>query len=160
MALTDQGRTGPAAAKTSDPVIIHTDGSCLSNPGPGGWAAILHWQDNEREISGAEPDSTNNRMELTAAINGLNAVTRPMTIDLYTDSKYVMTGVTDWMPRWKANGWKTAAKKPVANQDLWQQLDSAVSRHQVRWHWVKGHAGNPLNERCDRLARSAAESLA
>jgi ribonuclease HI len=158
MALTDQGTTGPAA-KTSDPVIIHTDGSCLSNPGPGGWAAILQWQDKEREISGAEPDSTNNRMELTAAINGLNAVTRPMTIDLYTDSKYVMTGVTDWMPRWKGNGWKTAAKKPVANQDLWQQLDSAVSRHQVRWHWVKGHAGNPLNERCDKLARSAAESL-
>ena len=147
-------------AKTSDPVTIHTDGSCLSNPGPGGWAAILCWQGNEREISGAEPDSTNNRMELTAAINGLNAVTRPMTIDLYTDSKYVMTGVTDWMPHWKANGWKTAAKKPVANQDLWRKLDGVVMRHQVRWHWVKGHAGNPLNERCDRLARSAAESLA
>lgn len=159
MALTDQGETEVAAAKTIDPVIIHTDGSCLSNPGPGGWAAILRWQDNEREISGAEPVSTNNRMELTAAINGLNAVTRPMTIYLYTDSKYVMTGVTDWMPRWKANGWKTAAKKAVANQDLWQLLDTAVARHQVRWHWVKGHAGNHLNERCDRLARIAAESL-
>ena len=95
-----------------------------------------------------------------AAIMGLNAVTRPMLVDLHTDSRYVMNGVQDWMPRWKANGWKTAAKKPVANQDLWQQLDEAVIRHQVRWHWVKGHAGNPLNERCDVLARSAAETIA
>ena len=142
------------------PVLIHTDGSCLSNPGPGGWAAILRWQDNERELTGSEPDTTNNRMELMAAIMGLNAVTRPMLVDLHTDSRYVMNGVKDWMPRWKANGWKTAAKKPVANQDLWQQLDEAVIRHQVRWHWVKGHAGNPLNERCDVLARSAAEAIA
>ena len=142
------------------PVIIHTDGSCLSNPGPGGWAAVLRWQDNERELTGSEPDTTNNRMELMAAIMGLNAMTRPMLVDLHTDSRYVMNGVQDWMPRWKANGWKTAAKKPVANQDLWQQLDEAVIRHQVRWHWVKGHAGNPLNERCDVLARSAAEAIA
>jgi ribonuclease HI len=142
------------------PVIIHTDGSCLSNPGPGGWAAILRWQGNERELTGSEPDTTNNRMELMAAIMGLNAVTRPMLVDLHTDSRYVMNGVKDWMPRWKANGWKTAAKKPVANQDLWQQLDEAVIRHQVRWHWVKGHAGNPLNERCDVLARSAAGAIA
>ena len=141
------------------PVIIHTDGSCLSNPGPGGWAAILHWQGNERELTGSEPDTTNNRMELMAAIMGLNAVTRPMLVDLHTDSRYVMNGVQDWMPRWKANGWKTAAKKPVANQDLWQQLDEAVIRHQVRWHWIKGHTGNPLNERCDVLARSAAEAI-
>jgi len=132
----------------------------LSNPGPGGWAAILRWQGNERELTGSEPDTTNNRMELMAAIMGLNAVTRPMLVDLHTDSRYVMNGVQDWMPRWKANGWKTAAKKPVANQDLWQQLDEAVIRHQVRWHWVKGHAGNPLNERCDVLARSAAEAIA
>ena len=131
-----------------------------ANPGPGGWAAILQWQDNERELTGSEPDTTNNRMELMAAIMGLNAVTRPMLVDLHTDSRYVMNGVKDWMPRWKANGWKTAAKKPVANQDLWQQLDEAVTRHQVRWHWVKGHAGNPLNERCDVLARSAAEAIA
>ena len=109
-------------------VVIHTDGSCLSNPGPGGWAAILQWQDKERELSGSEPDTTNNRMELMAAIMGLNAVTRPMAVDLHTDSRYVMNGVQDWMPRWKANGWKTAAKKPVANQDLWQQLDVAVAR--------------------------------
>jgi ribonuclease HI len=132
----------------------------LSNPGPGGWAAILRWHGNERELTGSEPDTTNNRMELMAAIMGLNAVTRPMLVDLHTDSRYVMNGVQDWMPRWKANGWKTAAKKPVANQDLWQQLDEAVIRHQVRWHWVKGHAGNPLNERCDVLARSAAEAIA
>ena len=141
-------------------VVIHTDRSCLSNPGPGGWAAILRWQDNERELSGSEPNTTNNRMELMAAIMGLNAVTRPMAVDLHTDSRYVMNGVQDWMPRWKANGWKTASKKPVANQDLWQRLDSAVARHTVHWHWVKGHAGNPLNERCDILARSAAEAIA
>ena len=148
--MTDQG----------DRVTIHTDGSCLSNPGPGGWAAILRWRDNEREIVGHEPDTTNNRMELMAAIMGLNAVTRAMPIDLHTDSRYVMNGVQEWMPAWKANGWKTASKKPVANQDLWQQLDEAVSRHRVQWHWVKGHAGDEFNERCDQLARTAAESIA
>ena len=148
--MTDQG----------DRVTIHTDGSCLSNPGPGGWAAILRWRDNEREIVGHEPDTTNNRMELMAAIMGLNAVTRAMPIDLHTDSRYVMNGVQEWMPRWKTNGWKTASKKPVANQDLWQQLDEAVSRHHIRWHWVKGHAGDEFNERCDQLARTAAESIA
>ena len=145
---------------TPEPVVIHTDGSCLSNPGPGGWAAILRWQEKERELKGSEPDTTNNRMELMAAIMGLDALTRPMTVNLHTDSRYVMNGVQDWMPRWKANGWKTAAKKPVANKDLWQQLDAAVARHTVHWHWVKGHAGNPLNERCDVLARSAAEAIA
>ena len=142
-----------------DIVTIHTDGSCLSNPGPGGWAVILRWRDNEREIIGCEQDTTNNRMELKAAIMGLNAVTRAMPIALHTDSRYVMDGVKNWMPRWKENGWKTANKKPVANQDLWQILDEAVSRHRVTWHWVKGHAGNELNERCDQLARSAAESI-
>ena len=142
-----------------DIVTIHTDGSCLSNPGPGGWAVILRWRSNEREIIGCEQDTTNNRMELKAAIMGLNAVTRAMPIELHTDSRYVMDGVKNWMPRWKANGWKTANKKPVANQDLWQILDEAVSRHRITWHWVKGHAGNELNERCDQLARSAAESI-
>ena len=142
-----------------DIVTIHTDGSCLSNPGPGGWAVILQWRDNVREIIGCEQDTTNNRMELKAAIMGLNAVTRAMPIELHTDSRYVLDGVKNWMPRWKANGWKTASKKPVANQDLWQILDEAVSRHHVTWHWVKGHAGNELNERCDQLARSAAESI-
>ena len=142
-----------------EPVIIHTDGSCLSNPGPGGWAAILQWQSNERELVGSDPDTTNNRMELMATIGALKALTRPMTIDLHTDSRYVINGVQDWMPRWKANGWKTAAKKPVANQDLWQQLDAVITQHSVKWHWVKGHTGNPLNERCDVLARSAAETI-
>lgn len=141
-------------------VTIFTDGSCLSNPGPGGWAAVLRWRDNEKEIVGHEADTTNNRMELKAAIMGLNAVTRTMPIALHTDSRYVMNGVQDWMPRWKANGWKTASKKPVANQDLWEQLDQAVQRHDITWHWVKGHAGNEFNERCDQLARSAAESIA
>ena len=141
-------------------VTIFTDGSCLSNPGQGGWAAVLRWRDNEKEIVGHEADTTNNRMELKAAIMGLNAVTRAMPIALHTDSRYVMNGVQDWMPRWKANGWKTASKKPVANQDLWEQLDQAVQRHDITWHWVKGHAGNEFNERCDQLARSAAESIA
>ena len=144
----------------NDIVTIHTDGSCLSNPGPGGWAVILRWRENEREIVGNEQDTTNNRMELKAAIMGLNAVTRAMPIALHTDSRYVMNGVQDWMPRWKANGWKTASKKPVANQDLWQMLDEAVSRHHITWHWIKGHAGDEFNERCDQLARSAAESIA
>ena len=140
-------------------VTIHTDGSCLSNPGPGGWAAILRWRDNEREIVGHEQDTTNNRMELKAAIMGLNAVTRKMPIALHTDSRYVMNGVQDWMPRWKANGWKTAGKKPVANQDLWQMLDDAVSQHQVTWHWVKGHAGDPRNEQADALARKGITTI-
>ena len=137
-------------------VILYTDGSCLENPGPGGWAAILQWRDEERELSGGEADSTNNRMELQAAIEGLRALKRPMQVDLYTDSTYVMKGVTEWMPRWKVNGWRTAAKKPVQNQDLWQALDAALGDHDVRWHWVKGHAGNEMNERCDELARAAA----
>ena len=147
------------SSDTQEPVVIHTDGSCLSNPGPGGWAAILQWQGNERELTGSEFETTNNRMELMAAIKGIDAVKRSMTIELHTDSRYVMNGVTDWMPRWKANGWKTAAKKAGANQDLWEKLDRAVTRHDVHWHWVKGHAGNPLNERCDILARAAAEAL-
>ena len=144
----------------TDSVTLHTDGSCLRNPGPGGWAAVLQWRDEIRELSGAVADSTNNRMELQAAIEGLNALKRPMAVDLHTDSKYVMQGVESWMPRWKLNGWRTAAKKPVLNQDLWQELDAALRRHQVTWHWVKGHAGNEMNERCDELARAAATALA
>ena len=142
-----------------EPVVIHTDGSCLSNPGPGGWAAVLRWQGNERELTGSEPDTTNNRMELMAAIMGLNAVTRPMLVDLHTDSRYVMNGVQDWMPRWKANGWKTAAKKPVKNQDLWQQLEDCVAQHTVEWLWVKGHSGHPENERADTLANEGMSAL-
>ena len=112
----------------TDNVTLHTDGSCLRNPGPGGWAAVLQWRDEIRELSGAVADSTNNRMELQAAIEGLNALKRPMAVDLHTDSKYVMQGVESWMPRWKLNGWRTAAKKPVLNQDLWQELDGALQR--------------------------------
>ena len=144
----------------SERVTLYTDGSCLQNPGPGGWAAILQWRDEERKLSGSAPDSTNNRMELQAAIEGLLALKRPMAVDLFTDSTYVMKGVTEWMPRWKANGWRTAAKKPVQNQDLWQELDAALGAHDISWHWVKGHAGNDLNERCDQLARAAATALA
>ena len=140
-------------------VTIHTDGSCLSNPGPGGWAAILRWRDNEREIVGHELDTTNNRMELKATIMGLNAVTRAMPIALHTDSRYVMNGVQDWMPRWKANGWKTASKKAVANQDLWQMLDEAVSRHHITWHWVKGHSDDPGNDMADLLANQAMDEI-
>ena len=147
--MTDQG----------DRVTIHTDGSCLSNPGPGGWAAILRWRDNEREIFGHEPDTTNNRMELAAAIAGLETLKRPARVQLVTDSQYVMKGVTQWMDGWRANGWKTAAKKPVKNQDLWLALEAALTRHQVSWQWVKGHAGHPENERVDEAARKAAESL-
>ena len=143
----------------STAVTLYTDGSCLNNPGPGGWAAVLIWQETVKELSAAVPDTTNNRMEIQAVIEGLNALKRPMHVELYTDSKYVMNGVTDWMPRWKRNGWKTAAKKPVANQDLWQALDAALAPHTVAWHWVKGHDGNPMNERCDVLARTAAETL-
>ena len=147
--------------KSEDNLIaIYTDGSCLSNPGPGGWAAILRWRNNEKELTGSEFDTTNNRMELMAAIMGLNAVTRTIPITLYTDSRYVMNGVQEWMPLWKENGWKTSSKKPVANQDLWQKLDDAVSRHSITWKWVKGHDGHQFNERCDQLARSAAESIA
>ena len=144
----------------SERVTLYTDGSCLQNPGPGGWAAILQWRDEERELSGSALESTNNRMELQAAIEGLLGLKRPMAVDLYTDSTYVMKGVTEWMPRWKANGWRTAAKKPVQNQDLWQELDAALGDHAISWHWVKGHAGNDLNERCDQLARAAATALA
>ena len=144
----------------SERVTLYTDGSCLQNPGPGGWGAILRWRDEERELSGSAPDSTNNRMELQAAIEGLLALKRPMAVDLYTDSTYVLKGVTKWMPRWKVNGWRTAAKKPVQNQDLWQELDAALGDHAISWHWVKGHAGNDLNERCDQLAHAAATALA
>ena len=144
----------------SEMVTLYTDGSCLDNPGPGGWAAILQWRNEERELSGGEPESTNNRMELQAAIEGLSALKRPMQVDLYTDSTYVMKGVTEWMSRWKTNGWRTAARKPVQNQDLWQALDAALGAHDVRWHWVKGHAGNEINERCDQLAHAAATQIA
>jgi ribonuclease HI len=136
-------------------VTVHTDGACSGNPGPGGWGAILTWNDHQRELKGGEPHTTNNRMELTAAIAALEALKRPCTIDLHTDSEYLKNGITTWMIGWKRNGWRTADKKPVKNVDLWQRLESAIAHHQVRWHWVKGHAGHDLNERADQLAREA-----
>ncbi|MDZ4363337.1 ribonuclease HI [Brevundimonas sp.] len=142
-------------------VIIHTDGACKGNPGPGGWGAILQAGGKTKEMCGGEPLTTNNRMELMAAIQALEALTRPCRIDLHTDSKYVMDGITSWIHGWKARGWKTADKKPVKNDDLWKRLDTARSRHDVKWHWVKGHAGHELNERADQLAnRGIAEMLA
>jgi ribonuclease HI len=134
-------------------VIIHTDGACSGNPGPGGWAAILESGSRKKELFGGEPDTTNNRMELMAAISALEALNGRSRVDLHTDSKYVQDGISKWIHNWKRNGWKTADKKPVKNNDLWRRLDAAVAHHQVDWHWVKGHAGHDLNERADELAR-------
>jgi ribonuclease HI len=136
-------------------VEIHTDGACSGNPGPGGWGAVLRWRGRCRELSGHEPVTTNNRMELLAAIGALEALKRPMHVQLVTDSNYLRHGVTQWLPRWKANGWRTADKKPVKNQDLWQRLDAALACHRIEWRWTKGHSGNPDNERADELARAA-----
>ena len=138
---------------------IYTDGACRGNPGPGGWGALIKDGSGERELSGAESATTNNRMELTAAIMALREAPAGSSVDIYTDSKYVMDGLNDWMPAWKKRGWKTADKKPVKNQDLWQALDEANARHQVRWHWVKGHSGHDGNERVDRLANLAIDKL-
>jgi ribonuclease HI len=140
-------------------VEIYTDGACRGNPGPGGWAALLLFGEHEREISGAEATTTNNRMELTAVIRALEALKRPVEAAIYTDSQYVRQGVLEWMPNWKARGWKTAEKKPVKNQDLWQELDALLPNHRLEWHWVKGHSGNPGNERVDELANRAIDAL-
>jgi len=139
-------------------VEIFTDGACRGNPGPGGWGAILRSGGHEKEISGGELATTNNRMELTAAIRALEALKMSSSVALYTDSRYVMDGLQRWLPRWKANGWKTADKKPVKNDDLWRALDTAAQRHKVVWHWVEGHSGHAENERADLLARSAIPS--
>jgi len=134
-------------------VTIFTDGACSGNPGPGGWGAILRFGDVEKELKGGENPSTNNRMELLAAISALEALKKPASVDLTTDSQYVRKGITEWIHNWKRNGWKTADKKPVKNADLWQRLDAALKPHDVRWHWIKGHAGHAENERADQLAR-------
>lgn len=136
-------------------VIIFSDGGCHGNPGPGAWAAVLQYGKHVREITGGIAATTNNRMELMAAIESLNLLKEACEIDFHTDSEYVRNGITQWLTGWKRNGWRTAAKKPVKNADLWQQLDAANARHTVRWHWVKGHAGNDLNERCDELVQEA-----
>jgi ribonuclease HI len=142
----------------SNLIEIYTDGACKGNPGPGGWGAVLLWQGRERELSGGEALTTNNRMEMMAAIVALETLKRPSDVRLWTDSVYVRDGIMKWIHGWKRNGWRTAAKKPVANAELWQRLDAAAARHQVDWRWVKGHSGHDGNERADRLASDAAEA--
>jgi len=136
-----------------------TDGACRGNPGPGGWGVLLRYNGHEKELYGAEPDTTNNRMELMAAITALEALKRPSRVRLTTDSQYVRNGITQWMARWKRNGWRTADRKPVKNADLWRRLDQAAARHQVEWHWVRGHTGHPENERADALANRAIDEM-
>jgi ribonuclease HI len=133
-------------------ITIYTDGACSGNPGPGGWGAVLIYQQHEKEIFGSENPTTNNRMELTAAIKAMQKIKEPSHVEIFTDSTYVRDGITKWITNWKKNGWKTANKKPVKNADLWQELDTIIITHQVDWHWVKGHAGHPLNEKADYLA--------
>jgi ribonuclease HI len=151
-----------AAAPDTEGKIIHiyTDGACKGNPGPGGWGAVLSYGDTEREMFGGEPSTTNNRMELTAVIEALAALTRPCRVIVHTDSQYVQKGITEWINGWKARGWKTAAKEPVKNVDLWKKLDEVVRTHKIDWLWVKGHAGDVGNERADALANKGVESLA
>jgi len=134
---------------------MFTDGACSGNPGPGGWGAILRTGAHERELSGGDAATTNNRMELTAVIRGLEALKRSSSVTIHTDSRYVMDGITQWMPRWKNNGWKTSDKKPVKNEDLWRELDALCAKHDLKWRWVRGHSGHPENERADALARAA-----
>jgi ribonuclease HI len=141
-------------------VEIYTDGACRGNPGPGGWGVLLRSGRAERELHGGEAHTTNNRMELTAAIEGLATLKRPCKVALYTDSEYLRRGITEWLSGWKRNGWRTAARKPVKNQDLWERLDQEVARHEVQWHWVKGHSGHPENERADQLANRGIDELA
>jgi ribonuclease HI len=141
------------------PVEIHTDGACSGNPGPGGWGAILDWNGKRRELSGGEPLTTNNRMELMAAIAALETLKRPMRVVLFTDSQYLRQGITEWIEGWRKRGWRTADKKPVKNQDLWERLDAARRQHKVDWRWLKGHAGHDLNERADELAREEIKRL-
>jgi ribonuclease HI len=138
-------------------VVIHTDGACSGNPGPGGWGAILEFDGREKELSGGAPATTNNRMELTAAIEALSALTKPSVVELHTDSQYLRQGITSWIRGWRRNGWRTADKKPVKNVDLWQALEPLIERHKVDWRWVRGHAGHDVNERADALARKGME---
>ena len=140
-------------------VQIYTDGACRGNPGPGGWAALLVAGEQRKEVSGAEASTTNNRMELTAAIQGLSALKRRCSVQLYTDSKYVLQGLTEWLPQWKARGWRTASREPVKNQDLWEKLDAAAAAQDIEWHWVKGHSGHDGNEYVDALANRAIDQL-
>lgn len=144
---------------TDERVMLYTDGACKGNPGPGGWGALLRYRGREKAIWGGERDTTNNRMELRAVIQGLQALTRPTAVTVVTDSRYVKNGMNQWIQNWKRNGWRTAAKKPVKNADLWRQLDALVQQHDVSWEWVKGHSGHPENERADELANRGIEEL-
>ena len=144
---------------TNKRVTLYTDGACKGNPGAGGWGVVLEYGKHRKELFGGDIETTNNRMELMAAIAGLSALKSRCVVDLYTDSVYVRDGITKWLSNWKSNGWRTAAKKPVANQDLWEQLDQAVSDHQINWHWVKGHSGDAGNERADELANQGVSSV-
>lgn len=143
----------------TEPVIIYTDGACRGNPGPGGWGVFLHYKGSTRELWGGERETTNNRMELMAAIRALETLTRPCKVELHTDSKYLLQGITEWMANWKKRGWKTASKTPVKNVDLWQRLDAAIKPHQIQWKWVRGHTGEPGNEKADRLANRGIDDL-
>jgi ribonuclease HI len=143
----------------SEPVEIFTDGACSGNPGPGGWGAILRYNGHEKELQGGANPTTNNRMEMMAAIAALEALTRPSQVRLFTDSQYLRDGITRWLAQWKARGWKTADKKPVKNIDLWQRIEAAIEHHDIEWHWVRGHAGHPENERADALARAAVDEV-
>jgi ribonuclease HI len=147
-----------ASVNMSERVELFTDGACLGNPGPGGWAALLRFNDTEKELSGGEPQTTNNRMEMRAVIEGLRALTRSCSVRITTDSQYVLKGMTEWIDGWKRKGWRTADKKPVKNADLWQQLDELCARHQIEWIWVRGHDGHIENERVDQLACTAARA--
>jgi len=149
----------PSASTTRPHVTIYTDGACRGNPGPGGWGAVLIFGEHEKELSGSEPQTTNNRMELTAAIRALAALKKPCDVTLYTDSTYVRSGILEWLPQWKQREWRTADRKPVKNVDLWQALEREIERHRIEWHWVRGHAGNEGNERADRLANEAIDEL-
>jgi len=145
------------SASGAEVVQIYADGACRGNPGPGGWGAILRDEARDQEIFGGEPQTTNNRMELTAVIRALETLQRPSTVEVYTDSQYVQKGISEWLPDWKRRGWRTADKKPVKNVDLWQRLEQVAGKHRVTWHWVKGHAGHPENERADALANRGVE---
>ncbi len=150
------GNLEPEAIKTDTAsIVLYTDGACSGNPGLGGWGALLRYGQHEKELSGSEQETTNNRMELMGVIGGLRALKRPCSVAVYTDSQYVRQGMLTWMENWKKNGWRNSKKEPVKNQDLWKQLDELASQHQIEWHWVKGHAGNPDNERVDALATAA-----
>ncbi len=146
--------SSPAKPPIPKQVVVYTDGGCHGNPGPGGWAAVLRCGSQELEVGGGDPDTTNNRMELAAAIGALSVLNQPCTVELFTDSQYVRKGITQWIHGWKRKGWKTAAGDPVKNDDLWRRLDALTQKHTIQWQWVKGHAGNELNERCDRRANA------